>query len=102
MALVVQGDEDGEATLENSPSKRKVKKTSTTPRIERDFDVQYMQLRAEHMEVFAGSANQRLREYRSQVQSSAGIGSSKRLYVELLMAKSKASNSIYSITNVEK
>lgn len=102
MALVVQGDEDGEATLEKSPSKRKVKKTSTTLRIERDIVVQYLQLRAEHMEGFAGSSTQRLREYHSQLQSSAGIGSSERLYVERLMAKSKASNSIYSLANVEK
>lgn len=69
-----------------------------------EFDevANYLRLRAEHMPGFSGNATQRLREFHDQLVSDDGLTDSARLYVERLLAKSKAANTIYSARNVER
>lgn len=62
----------------------------------------YLRLRAEHMPGFSGNATQRLREFHDQLVSDDGLTDSARLYVERLLAKSNAANTIYSARNVER
>jgi len=61
----------------------------------------YLRLRVEHMQGFAGNATQTLREFHRQLDSEAGLESDARLYVERLLAKSKKANTIFSHRNVE-
>ncbi|MPQ69255.1 hypothetical protein [Pseudomonas sp. MWU12-2323] len=70
--------------------------------IEVDEVASYLRLRAEHMPGFSGNATQRLREFHEQLFSDGGLTDSARLYVERLLAKSKAANTIYSARNVER
>lgn len=67
-----------------------------------DEATQYIRLRVEHMEKFAGNTTDRLRQFHTQLHSAEGLGESERLYVVRLLAKSKANNTTYSLRNVER
>lgn len=102
MLIVLKGEEVrsqavGAALKDEAP-------TTTQPRVVLEVDeaVNYLRLRAEHMPGFAGNATQRLREIHEQLSTDEGLSDSARLYVERLIAKSRADNSIYSIRNVER
>lgn len=105
MLLVVKLDEPDEPDEQggDSPSGKKSSSRGVkTQSLERDDVVHYLRLRVEHMPGFSGNATQRLREYHSQLQNPGQLGENERIYVERLMGKSKAANSIYSLRNVER
>jgi len=105
MLLVVRGEAPVRGGGGNDPDDDMQRPEPARPRPvsknKPDEVADYLRLRVEHMQGFAGNATQTLREFHRQLDSEAGLESDARLYVERLLAKSKKANTIFSHRNVE-
>ena len=106
MLLVVRGETPVRVGGGNDPGDDTQRPEPARPRpaskTKPDEVADYLRLRVEHMQGFAGNATQTLREIHRQLDSEAGLESGARLYVERLLAKSKKSSTIFSYRNVER
>jgi hypothetical protein len=102
MLLVLKGAEDPSSTPSSPDDDVKANPKARRQALEVDEVADYLRLRAEHMAGFTGNLTQRLRDLHVELNSQEGLSDPGRLYVERLLSKSRAANTIYSVRNVER